>query len=213
MNPLRFPLFVLVLGLASGAWAQDFSGSEALARGKAAATGGDYTAALSHFERAAATLDGGQKADAYLWAALAAEKLGRQEQAERYKTLALAPVPAPVASERVEAKRSESREPQDTLPVEPVPVAAPAAEVKAPEAPKEEPDAFFHLFGRKGAKTPRKDRPTAAAEKAGEQQKKEEVKDKPEVDAFQYFFGRREKSEDKREKEGGAPEPSEKPPL
>ncbi|HEX2642972.1 MAG TPA: hypothetical protein VHU81_08255 [Thermoanaerobaculia bacterium] len=200
MSPLRFTLFVLVLCLASGAWAQDSSGLEALSQGKAAATGGDYGAALSHFERAAATLDGGQKADAYLWAALAAEKLGRKEEAERYKTLALAPVPAPAASERVEAKRSESLEPQDTLPVEPVPAAAPAA-----EAPKEKPDAFRHFFGREEAKAPAKEGP------ATEKKEKEEVKDKPEVDAFQYFFGRREKKEDKKEDE--APESSEKPPV
>ena len=207
MNPLRIAFVVLVLGFASGAWAQDPSGLEALSQGKAAAGRGDFAAALTLFEQAAASLEAGQKGDAYLWAALAAERLGHKEQAERYKTLALAPIPAPAASERVEAKRSESLEPQDTLPVEPpVPVAAPAAEAKAPETPKEKekPDAFQHFFGREEAKAPAKKEP--AAEK---KEKEEVVKDKPEVDAFQYFFGRREK----KEKQDEPAESSEKPPA
>jgi hypothetical protein len=194
-----FSLFALVFCLAAGAWAQAPSGSEALAQGKAAATRGDYAAALPLFRRAAATLDAGQQDDAYLWAALAAERLGHQDEAERYKDLALAPA---------------RPEPLDTLPVEPVPVAAPAAapapEAEAPEAPQAKPDAFRHLFGRKEAKAPPKDEPAKAPdEKAEEKGKKDGVKDKPEVDAFQYFFGRREKKEEKAE----PADSSEKPPV
>lgn len=203
MRPLRIAFFVLVLGAASGAWAQDPSGLEALSQGKAAAGRGDFAAALTLFERAAATLESGQKGDAYLWAALAAEKLDRRDEAERYKSLALAPEPPPVVAEPVQAKPAsagESLNPPDTLPVEHPPVAAPATEARKPETPKETPDAFQHFFGRKEAKAPAKE------------EEKEEVKARPEVDAFQYFFGRREKKEDKKEKEGEASE-SEKPPA
>jgi len=120
---------------------------------------------------------------AWLWAATAAEKLGRQEEAADLKARALAPPPAPEppmapsAPELVQAKAVAPAAPPAPEPVQPklpdpapepvqaAPAAAPrpepappqpaAAPEKAPAAPvKPAPSAFQHFFGPKERKAP-----------------------------------------------------------
>ncbi|HYG63831.1 MAG TPA: hypothetical protein VEL74_14720 [Thermoanaerobaculia bacterium] len=86
----------------------------------------------------------GEPATAYLWAALAAEKLGQREVSERLEAKALAaavPVPAPAPVQTPAAAPAAPRE-------EP----ARAPEVKETEAEKV--DAFQYFFGKKKQKPP-----------------------------------------------------------
>jgi tetratricopeptide (TPR) repeat protein len=109
----------------------------------------------------------GEPATAFLWAALAAERLGQTADSARYKDLALLP-PG-------EALAEAGPEPE---------APAPAAEAK--------PDAFQHFFGPKGES----EKPAAAVEKDGKDKKDEEdKKDAEKVDAFEYFFGNKKKPE------------------
>lgn len=140
---------------------------------------------------------------AWLWASVAAEKLGRAEEAATYKTRALAPsAPAP----------------------EPAPVPEPVVEEtsrekSATEAPPAETDAVQHFFGPEAAEE-KQDR---KKERGKRDRKREEpaapaaqpeapaAADKPKerVDAVQYFFGEKEPAAET------APETSteEKPPA
>ncbi|HVR97673.1 MAG TPA: hypothetical protein VMW27_13725 [Thermoanaerobaculia bacterium] len=118
-----------------------------------------------------------QPASAFLWAALAAERLGQAEASARYKALALQPPGGNAQPEaRVEAVPAAP---------EPAPAPAPAPEVK-------EADAFQHFFGPKGET----EKPAAAP---AEETPKEDATDEEEVDSFQYFFGKKkpEASEEK----------------
>lgn len=129
-------------------------------------------------------------ATAWLWAAMAAEKLGRTEEAARYKERAMPPSvaqeePAPPAIE-VQA-------------VEPEPAAAPEPEIPAPAPPAPpaaEPDAFQHFFGKKDEPEPPKPVEPAPAN----------AEPKPAPDAFQHFFGGK---KDGKPAEKASPEPAE----
>lgn len=110
---------------------------------------------------------------AWLWASVAAEKLGRMEEAAAYRLRAVPP-PAPVAEA-----------PAPAAPVEkPAPQAAPEPAEPAP-APVEKPDAVQHFFGEAEPREPVKD------QKDGKDGQKAE--DGKKVDAFDYFFGEKEK--------------------
>lgn len=149
-------------------------------------------AALGAFVKSAETASSPESA--WLWASAAAEKLGRTEEAARYKARAIPPTPSP-ASEPEPAVRSVPASAAE--PLRPVPAPEPAAE---PAEPKEKPDAFRHFFGGK-----KKDEPAAKPEEkkpAAEVEKKEGEK----VDAFEYFFGKKRKEKKEEEK------PAEPPP-
>lgn len=130
---------------------------------------------------------------AWLWASVAAEKLGRAEEAATYKARALAlPAPAPAPSP---APVPEAR------PVEPAP--EPTSKPAVEEAPGEKPDAVQHFFGEAAAQPEKQGRkkergkldrqreepaaPAAQPEAPATQDKPEET-----VDAVQYFFGEKE---------------------
>jgi tetratricopeptide (TPR) repeat protein len=118
---------------------------------------------------------GSNPESAWLWASAAADKLGRTEEAARYRERAIPPTP--------------SSAPQP----EPVPVQPKPEPVAKPEPPKDKPDAFRHFFGGKKKKEeertakPEEERPQPAAEK----------KDEEKVDAFEYFFGKKRKEKEK----------------
>lgn len=142
----------------------------------------------------------GSPASAWLWASMAAEKLGRTEEAAQYKEKAMprsavASEPLPPAMIEVEAAEMEpvpavpepeiipAPEPPAPPVAEPQSVPAAAAEPLRPEPePEAQPDAFQHFFG--GKKDAKK-----AAEPAPPEKKKPEK-----VDAFDYFFGKKKKA-------------------
>jgi hypothetical protein len=131
---------------------------------------------------------------AWLWASVAAEKLGRTEEAARFKTRAIRPTRAPEPEPAVKSIPVASVEP-----IHPAPKPEPAAE---PEPPKEKPDAFRHFFGGK-----KKDERTAKPEEkkpAPEVEKKEGEK----VDAFDYFFGKKRKEKKEEEEKPAEPPPT-----
>lgn len=105
---------------------------------------------------------------AWLWASVAAEKLGRMDEAAAYRLRAVPP-PAPVAAAPVEEPASQ------------------AAPEPAVAAPVEKPDAVQHFFGEAEPQQKAKD------EKDGKDGKDGEKKDEKKVDAFDYFFGEKEK--------------------
>ncbi len=80
-----------------------------------------------------------EPASAFLWAALAAERLGQTEASERYKALALQP---PGANAQPEARAAAEPAPAAPAPVQTV------AEEPEP-APEAKPDAFQYFFGKK----------------------------------------------------------------
>ena len=157
-------------------------------------------------------------ATAWIWASMAADELGRTEEAAQYKERALPPSvareePAPPVSVEVQAAEPEPvpavREPEP-VPA-PVPPAPPAAETQSvpaaaaeplvpeprPEARPTEPDAFQHFFGgKKDGKPAEKAKPEPVAEKKPEEKK---------VDAFDYFFGKKKKADEKKPQEPEAP--------
>ena len=165
-------------------------------------------------------------ATAWLWASMAADKLGRTEEAAQYKERAMPPsiareeAPPPPA---IEVQAAEpAPEPVPALPEpEPVPAPAPpappAAETQSvpaaaaeplvpeprPEAPPAEPDAFQHFFGKKDE--PKRDEPKAAEPAPAN------AEPKPAPDAFQHFFGG--KKEGKPEEKGKAEPAAEKKPA
>jgi tetratricopeptide (TPR) repeat protein len=132
---------------------------------------------------------------AWLWASAAAEKLGRTEEAARYKARAIPPTPSPAPEPEpaVESIPAASVEP-----LRPDPRPEPAAE---PEPPKEKPDAFRHFFGGK-----KKDERTAKPEEK-KPEPEVEKKEGEKVDAFEYFFGKKRKEKKEEEK------PAEPPPT
>ena len=157
---------------------------------------GQAEEALEAFEKSAGLA--ANPASAWLWASVAAEKLGRWEEAGLYKTRALAP--------RAMSVPLSAAEPLRPLEVPaappPVPPAAPEPEKKPePEEKQEEPSAFQHFFGPKEP---------APEEQAKPEEKPEEKKAEPKkkADAFQHFFGEKENKDETKEQ----PEP-EKPPL
>jgi tetratricopeptide (TPR) repeat protein len=109
---------------------------------------------------------------AWLWASVAAEKLGRAEEAATYKTRALAPA-APVPA--------------------PAPEPAPVPEPTVEEAPGEKPNAVQHFFGEAAAQPEPEPVPEEPAAPAA-QPEAPAAPDKPKetVDAVQYFFGEKE---------------------
>ena len=122
-------------------------------------------------------------ATAWLWASVAAERLGRTDEATAYRARAVAP-PAPAPS------------------------SAPAPAPRPVEAaPAEKPDAVQHFFGAEAAekRTPSKKERKKKAEAKPAPQAGEE---KAPVDAIDYFFGEKKKEESKEE----APR-DEKPPA
>lgn len=140
--------------------------------------------ALADFQRSAELAR--VPANAHVWASLAAEKLGRQDEAERYKALALAPPKAPSPSVQAAA-----------------PAPAPQAKPQPQEAPKAaDPDAVQRFFGKRG-----EEKKAAPAEVAPPQ------KEEPKVDAFQYFFGRREQEMKEGEDASSESPEAERPPL
>jgi tetratricopeptide (TPR) repeat protein len=123
--------------------------------------------ALSAFLKSAAASP--EPSTAWLWASVAAEKLGRMEEAATYKLRALPPpAPAPVAQVEKPAPQPQP---------EPEPAKA---------APQEKPDAVQHFFAEAEPQKPAKD------EKDGKDVKDEEKKEAEKVDAFEYFFGEKE---------------------
>lgn len=130
-------------------------------------------------------------ATAWLWAAMAADKLGRTEEAARYKERAM---PPSVAKEEPAPPSVEVQV------VEPEPAAAPEPEIPAPVPPAPpvaEPDAFQHFFGKKDEPDPE---PPKAAEPAPAN-----AEPKPAPDAFQHFFGGKKEG---KPAEKAAPEPA-----
>jgi hypothetical protein len=123
-------------------------------------------------------------AEAWLWAAMAAEKLGGAEEAAHFRAMAL---PKPMG-EPAAPGGPENTEPAPTAGHE---HAAPAA----PAAPA--PGAFEHLFGEDKPKPAAPAAPTTAAPPSGES--------KPAVDAFQYFFGKKKPAPKPEEKEQAPP--------
>ncbi|HKV10064.1 MAG TPA: tetratricopeptide repeat protein [Thermoanaerobaculia bacterium] len=139
-------------------------------------------------------------ATAWLWASMAADKLGRTEEATEYKKRAMPPSlareePAPPVSLEVQVAEPEpAAVPEPEIPA-PVPPAPPVAETQSvpaaaaepvepapkPEAQPAEPDAFEHFFGKKDEPKPE---PPKAAEPVAAN-----AEPKPAPDAFQHFFG------------------------
>ncbi|HSF39118.1 MAG TPA: tetratricopeptide repeat protein, partial [Thermoanaerobaculia bacterium] len=165
-------------------------------------------------------------ATAWLWASMAADKLGRTEEAAQYKERAMPPsvareeAPPPPAT--IELQVAEpAPEPVPAVPEpEPVPAPAPpappAAETQSvpaaaaeplvpeprPEARPAEPDAFQHFFGKKDE--PKREEPKAAEPAPAN------AEPKPAPDAFQHFFGG--KKDGKPEEKGKGEPASEKKP-
>lgn len=154
-------------------------------------------------------------ASAWLWASMAADKLGRPEEATRYKEKAMpqsvGSQPPPPAMIEVQAAEPEpvpaipereiipAPEPPPLPPAEPQSVPAAAAEPLHPEPKPEaqQPDAFQHFFGKKDE--PQREEPKAAEPPSGEP--------RPAPDAFQHFFGGK-----KEEKKAVEPAPEKKKP-
>jgi hypothetical protein len=136
-------------------------------------------------------------ATAWLWASMAADKLGRPEEATQYKERAVPPSlareePAPLVSVEVQVAEPEpaaAPEPEIPAPTPPAPpaaetqsVPAAAAEPLEPAAkPEAQPDAFQHFFGKKEEPKPEPPKPAESAPANAEP--------KPAPDAFQHFFG------------------------
>lgn len=160
-------------------------------------------------------------ASAWLWASMAAEKLGRMEEATLYKEKAMPrsvdpSEPPPPAMIEVEAAQMEPvpAVPEREIIPAPVPPPPPAAEPQSvpaaeaeplrpeprPEArPAEaQPDAFQHFFGKKDE--PKREEPKAAEPAPAN------AGPKPAPDAFQHFFGGK-----KDGKKAAGPAPEKKP--
>lgn len=109
----------------------------------------------------------------WLWASVAAERLGRLEEAATYRTRAipppaLQPPPAPTPA--------------------PAPAPQPVEEPVEEEIPSEKPDAVQHFFGEEEAEKA-EPAPEGKPEEQGEAQE-----EKKKVDAFEYFFGEKEET-------------------
>jgi len=165
--------------------------------------------ALAAF-RKSADLSGNPSA--WLWASMAAEKLGRAEEARDYKARAIGSPQPPVTLEAAPAppppmkpmKKGPEIIPGPT-PVEPAPVAQAAPEPAA--EPVKKGDAFQHLFGESSPERPAgaREAQAQAPEKEAEQkpakklEKKKEEKAPvaqtaaPKGGAFQHFFGEKKK--------------------
>lgn len=141
-------------------------------------------------------------ASAWLWASMAAGKLGRTEEAALYKEKAMPrsvepaepPPPAMIEVEAAEMEPVPAIPEREIIPA-PVPPAPPVAEPQSvpaaegeplrpeprPEAKPAEaqPGAFEHFFGKKNE--PKREEPKAAEPPSAEP--------KPAPDAFQHFFG------------------------
>lgn len=155
-------------------------------------------------------------ATAWIWASMAADKLGRTEEAAQYKERAMPPSVA-----REEAPPPPAIEVQAAEPLVPEP---------RPEARPAEPDAFQHFFGKKDE--PKREEPKAVepapanaepkpapdafqhffggkkdgkAEEKGKGEPASEKKPEPKVDAFDYFFGKKKRAEEKKPPESEAP--------
>jgi hypothetical protein len=159
-------------------------------------------------------------ASAWLWASMAADKLGRTEEATLYKEKAMprsvTPQPPPPAMIEVQAAEIEPvpAVPEQEIIPAPVPPAPPAAEQQSvpaaaaeplrPEPRAEaqpaeaQPDAFEHFFGKKDE--PKREEPKAEPAPAN-------AEPKPAPDAFQHFFGAK-----KDGKKAVAPAPEKKKP-
>jgi hypothetical protein len=136
-------------------------------------------------------------ASAWLWASMAAEKLGRTDEAAGYKEKAMPrsvvtsepPPPAMIEVEAAEMEPVPAVPAQEIIPAPEPPappaeeqqsVPAAAAEPLRPEPkPEAQPDAFEHFFGKKDE--PKREEPRAAEPPSAEP--------KPAPDAFQHFFG------------------------
>lgn len=134
---------------------------------------------------------------AWLWASVAAEKLGRAEEAATYKARALAPpapVPAPAPAPVPEAR-----------PVEPAPQPTPEPAVE--ETPAEKPDAVQHFFGEAAVQPEPAPVPAAPSEKPAAEAPPVET------DAVQHFFGPEavEKKQDQKKERGRRDRKREKP--
>jgi hypothetical protein len=160
-------------------------------------------------------------ATAWIWASMAADKLGRTEEAAQYKERAMPPSvaqeePAPPASVEIQVAEPEpAAAPEPEIPA-PAPPAPPAAETQSvpaaaaeplvpeprPEAPPAEPDAFQHFFGKKDE--PKREEPKAAEPAPAN------AEPKPAPDAFQHFFGGKKdgKPEEKGKEGAKAAEPA-----
>ena len=147
--------------------------------------------ALAAF-RKSAELSGSPSA--WLWASMAAEKLGRAEEARDYKARAIGSPQPPVTLEAAPAPPPPTKKAPEIIPgptpVEPAPVAqaapAPVPEAVAPVAQpapepvaEKKPDAFQHFFGPKEPAAP----PAAAPAEAAP------VEPVKKGDAFQHLFG------------------------
>lgn len=107
---------------------------------------------------------------AWLWAGMAAEKLGHGDEAAAFRMRALPPAPPPAA---VTEK-----------PAPPVEKPAPAPQPKPAEAaPTEKPDAVQHFFGEAEPQKPEK------AKDEKDPKDAEDKKDEKKVDAIDHFFG------------------------
>lgn len=158
-------------------------------------------AALTAF-LASATL-APEPATAWLWASVTAEKLGREDDAARYKTRALrqpvpapapSPAPAPVVPPAEPAPaRMAPMAPTASVP-EPAPVPQPVAEAPSEKTPAEKPDAVQHFFGAEAQKPKEPVRKKDLKNDEGENPARTEEK-KETVDAVQYFFGEKQEGE------------------
>ena len=155
-------------------------------------------------------------ATAWLWAAMAADKLGRTEEAAQYKERAMPPSvareePAPPVSVEVQAAEPEPvpAAPEPEPVPAPAPPAPPAEEMQSVPAaaaeplepapkPEAQPDAFQHFFGKKDEPDPKPPKPTEPAPANAEP--------KPAPDAFQHFFGGK---KDGKSAEKARPKPAE----
>ena len=145
--------------------------------------------ALAGFQRSAELA--ANPASAWLWASVAAEKLGRSEDAGAYKSRALAPPPAPAAAAPPSETPATAPTPQPEIPA-----AAPG-----PAKEKAKGAAFDHFFAKAATKPAEKEK-KEEAEPASEQDTKKKVS------AFDHFFG--EKKEEKKGETGESGE--QKPP-
>jgi hypothetical protein len=182
-----------------------------LDRGIALLTGpGSDEEALAAFLAAAESSE--RPASAWLWAAAAAERLGRFEEAGTYKARALGPVPPPPPAAASASPAPAARVlPSEDPPVPPA-VAAPALPEPEPTAVKPKPPEPEPAQA--GVKANAEQGEQKADEKrAGDEKAKVQEKEEMKADAFQYFFGKRAKPKAETERPPAEDEEPAEPPA
>jgi tetratricopeptide (TPR) repeat protein len=153
---------------------------------------GDSAMALRAFLQSAAVAP--DPSTAWLWAGMAAEKLGHPDEAAAFRQRALPPAPAPAPPPPAPAVTEKPAPPAET----PAPAPQPQPQPKPAEAaPAEKPDAVQHFFGEA---EPEKKPEKAKAEDKDAQDNKDK-KDGKKVDAIDHFFGGQKPPQDQAEPE------------